>query len=275
MALLTGITEGGVEVPVQVDSQGRLVAEGLTGPVGATGQTGPQGPTGAQGPQGLAGVDGATGPQGPTGAQGPQGLPGADGATGPQGLMGPTGPAATGTLHVGTTAIDLNRASAQQTLTGIEGITFPATAVAATDANTLDDYEEGTWTVQFFDADTGGNQSSTTTTGYYTKIGNQATVWFNVVNISTSGMIAANEVIFTLPFTSLTTSAAIHLGSVNRGSGITYPSGRTYMFGRVGTNASRGKLETNGSNVATGAILFSNITSGSNGLALSMSYRVA
>jgi hypothetical protein len=155
------------------------------------------------------------------------------------------------------------------------GITFPATAVAATDANTLDDYEEGTWTVQFFDADTGGNQSSTTTTGYYTKIGNQATVWFNVANISTSGMTAANEFTFTLPFTSLTTSAAIHVGSVNRGSGITYPSGRTYMFGRVGTNASRGKLETNGSNVATGAIVVSNITSGSNGLSLSMSYRVA
>jgi hypothetical protein len=26
------------------------------------------------------------------------------------------------------------------------GITFPATASASTDANTLDDYEEGTWT---------------------------------------------------------------------------------------------------------------------------------
>jgi hypothetical protein len=35
MALLTGMTEDGREVPVQVDANGRLVAEGLRGPAGA------------------------------------------------------------------------------------------------------------------------------------------------------------------------------------------------------------------------------------------------
>jgi hypothetical protein len=55
MALLTGITEGGAEVPVQVDSQGRLVAEGLTGPAGATGPAGVAGPTGPAGATGPAG----------------------------------------------------------------------------------------------------------------------------------------------------------------------------------------------------------------------------
>jgi hypothetical protein len=55
MALLTGMTEDGREVPVQVDASGRLVAEGLAGPAGA------------QGPAGQKGDPGATGPVGPVG----------------------------------------------------------------------------------------------------------------------------------------------------------------------------------------------------------------
>ena len=82
MALLTGITEGGVEVPVQVDSQGRLIAEGLTGPAGATGPAGVAGPDGPQGPAGNAGP---VGPTGPDGAQGPAGVAG---PVGPQGIQG-------------------------------------------------------------------------------------------------------------------------------------------------------------------------------------------
>jgi hypothetical protein len=51
------------------------------------------------------------------------------------------------------------------------GITFPATQSASTDANTLDDYEEGSFTF------TGtGFTTSPTKTAYYTKIGDQVTV---------------------------------------------------------------------------------------------------
>jgi hypothetical protein len=46
MTLLTGITEDGLEVPVQVKPDGRLVAEGLQGPPGPAGPAGPQGPVG-------------------------------------------------------------------------------------------------------------------------------------------------------------------------------------------------------------------------------------
>lgn len=57
MALLTGQTADGREVPVQVDAQGRLVAEGLSGP---------QGPQGEQGPKGAdSTVPGPVGPAGP------------------------------------------------------------------------------------------------------------------------------------------------------------------------------------------------------------------
>ena len=51
------------------------------------------------------------------------------------------------------------------------GITFPATQLASSNANTLDDYEEGSFTF------TGtGFTTSPTDTAYYTKIGNQVTV---------------------------------------------------------------------------------------------------
>jgi hypothetical protein len=53
------------------------------------------------------------------------------------------------------------------------GITFPATQSASSDANTLDDYEEGTWTPVISQNGTGTLPfTATTATGKYTKIGN-------------------------------------------------------------------------------------------------------
>ena len=51
------------------------------------------------------------------------------------------------------------------------GITFPAAQSASTDANTLDDYEEGTWTPTLPNGGTLSIQSAA-----YTKIGRQVTV---------------------------------------------------------------------------------------------------
>jgi hypothetical protein len=51
------------------------------------------------------------------------------------------------------------------------GITFPATQSASSDANTLDDYEEGTWTPTAFGATTAGTTTYTLQSGTYTKIG--------------------------------------------------------------------------------------------------------
>jgi hypothetical protein len=82
------------------------------------------------------------------------------------------------------------------------GITFPATQVAATDANTLDDYEEGTWTPSFLAVS--GSATYTTQNGTYTKIGRQVTVEFYIdVNVSSS-LIA--ERITGLPFTASSTA---------------------------------------------------------------------
>jgi len=90
------------------------------------------------------------------------------------------------------------------------GVAFPATQVASSDANTLDDYEEGTFTATL----KGGTTDPTTpvtTTGYYTKIGNLVNVVIQFSNVTTTG--AAGEAYATgLPFTSSASSSEV--GSV-------------------------------------------------------------
>lgn len=69
-----------------------------------------------------------------------------------------------------------------------DGLCFNADTAAA---NALDDYEEGTWTPLATDASSGGN-TTTTGTGYYTKIGRQVIAHFNLNNINTTGLTAGN-----------------------------------------------------------------------------------
>jgi hypothetical protein len=89
---------------------------------------------------------------------------------------------ATGTMVVSGTTPLLN------------GITFPATQVASADANTLDDYEEGTWT-----PNVGGNATYSTQTGVYVKIGRTVFVTFDIeINAIGTG---STTTISGLPFT--------------------------------------------------------------------------
>jgi hypothetical protein len=65
------------------------------------------------------------------------------------------------------------------------GITFPATQSASTDANTLDDYEEGTFTYTL-PCSTSGSYTvrNIYTSGYYTKVGRNVTI---TINFESSG----------------------------------------------------------------------------------------
>jgi len=56
------------------------------------------------------------------------------------------------------------------------GITFPATQSGSANANTLDDYEEGTFTATFLSDGGSITTSATVRYGFYTKIGRQVTV---------------------------------------------------------------------------------------------------
>ena len=96
---------------------------------------------------------------------------------------------------------------------GAGGLAFPATAVAVADANTLDDYEEGTWTGTMTTAGSGSTPppTSITATGKYTKIGNVVNVFINFDNKNTTG--ASGQLVVTgLPFTA--TTSINQIGSV-------------------------------------------------------------
>ena len=112
------------------------------------------------------------------------------------------------------------------------GITFPASQSASSDANTLDDYEEGTWTATL----KGGTTDPTTpvtVTGNYTKIGRQVTITAVFLNVTTTG--ASGTVSVTgAPFSSsgISTGAAMcHTFDLNGGTGLTaYITGSVIEF---------------------------------------------
>jgi hypothetical protein len=93
------------------------------------------------------------------------------------------------------------------------GVGFPATQVASSDANTLDDYEEGTFTPTIIGSTTAGSATYSTQAGNYTKIGRLVTVQ---MYIGWTGHTGTGDMsISGLPFTSINTisvaSAAIGL----------------------------------------------------------------
>jgi hypothetical protein len=104
------------------------------------------------------------------------------------------------TLRSGPTYLATRIAGTEKTRIDSDGLKFNGDTAAA---NALDDYEEGTFTVGVFDATSGGNQSATTATGYYTKIGRVVTVTLRIDNISTVGMTAGNVLAVSLPFAAL------------------------------------------------------------------------
>jgi hypothetical protein len=93
------------------------------------------------------------------------------------------------------------------TLTIPGQVKFPATQSASSDANTLDDYEEGTWTPVIGGAGGTSGQSYIQQTGFYVKFGQIVIAGFYVF-LGTEGTITGNAQIQGLPFTSLTTAGA-------------------------------------------------------------------
>ena len=144
------------------------------------------------------------------------------------------------------------------------GITFPATAVAASDANTLDDYEEGTWTPEMADAFTGGNTAASYTAVYgdYVKIGRLVYVSAKVVYPVTTGMTSANEIfIRNLPFVAAVGQAQCY-GAVFV-SGLTYPAGYTFVQAWLNPNdANTIRFVSFGSGQSYSPLKISNVTSG-------------
>ena len=83
------------------------------------------------------------------------------------------------------------------------GIAFPATQSASSDANTLDDYEEGTWTPVVTSG--GGSLTSYTSAGSYIKIGQFVFVRFTFT-ITSAGSASADAGVAGLPFSTTSNS---------------------------------------------------------------------
>ena len=115
----------------------------------------------------------------------------------------------------GTTTLNLPATSGTVVVSGttptLNGITFPATQVPSADANTLDDYEEGTFTPTVIGFSTAGTTTYTTQIGHYTKIGRVVTVAFKVGYSAATG--TGGLAVRGFPFAGAGTSAE-YIGSV-------------------------------------------------------------
>jgi hypothetical protein len=83
---------------------------------------------------------------------------------------------------------------------GMGGIEFPATQVASANANTLDDYEEGTWTPGITRASTSPSLT-VSNSGRYVKIGKQVTIWGTITITAVAAQGTNVWIIASLPFT--------------------------------------------------------------------------
>jgi hypothetical protein len=129
--------------------------------------------------------------------------------------------------------VDISGASGGQ-------IKFPATQNASTNANTLDDYEEGTFTPTLVGFSTAGTTTYSAQTGLYTKIGRQVTYIVNLVVTATTGTGAALLGGFPFTFNSTVIPVAAMDASALNWTGGTYlivmPEGDTttaYIFGEA------------------------------------------
>jgi hypothetical protein len=107
------------------------------------------------------------------------------------------------------------------------GITFPATQSASSDANTLDDYEEGTWTPT---DNSGAGLTFTSVYASYIKIGRAVTINVELTFPSTAN---ASAVAISLPFSSDSSTrggGAIFSNRSSAGTNIYFPGGANFVL---------------------------------------------
>ena len=160
----------------------------------------------------------------------------------------------TSTLQQGSTGVALSAAGSQALLFDTNGIErmridsagtvilnqgqiqFPATQNASSNGNTLDDYEEGTWSPGF------GNLG-TVTLNYarYTKIGNTVTA---MCSFSCTSTPTANSSLFSLPFVSNGFSAGAWTRSTLQGGQLESQNSNTNCYFATTAASSSGSFYT-------------------------------
>jgi hypothetical protein len=115
-------------------------------------------------------------------------------------------------------------------ISNTRGIKFPAYQFQSSDPNTLDDYEEGTWTPSITGGD-GGSVTYNFNSGVYRKIGSMVYLQFGVNIASRSG--GSGEILINgLPFPSITRGAYQEASASLQGGGWANSAlaGKVYMF---------------------------------------------
>jgi hypothetical protein len=123
------------------------------------------------------------------------------------------------------------------------GIAFPSSQNASSDANTFDDYEEGTWTPNV--VNNGSTSSWSTKQGSYVKAGGYVAFWFTCDNGTSNSGSGSGAILLTLPFQISTNQTNMSVGS----------------YVRNGTNYPNAIILTGGNNTT---VQFWNMTSGTN-----------
>jgi hypothetical protein len=128
-------------------------------------------------------------------------------------------------------------------------IQFPATQVASSNANTLDDYEEGTWTPV---DQSGAGLTFSSSEGVYTKVGNVVFFSFNLIYPSTASGLHAT--IGGFPFNGRSS------GVINPGSAfITYTNTNQSLTLPMGNSSSQGAFYGFNGSAITNATLSSGV----------------
>jgi len=134
-------------------------------------------------------------------------------------------------------------------------IQFPATQAASSDANTLDDYEEGTFTPVIQGSSTAGTQTYSVQSGRYTKIGRLVFYEVMIRMTAKDGSTAGNISVGGLPFTSNNSTPR---GNVAVGMyaniDINVAGGYYSIIGEIVGNTSQIDLYFTGDNVAAAAV---------------------
>ena len=161
-----------------------------------------------------------------------------------------------GNVLIGKTSATANGGDLQVS----SGITFPATQVALSDVNTLDDYEEGTFTPTISFTTAGDlSVSYGAQTGLYTKIGRMVFITFNITATPTFTTASGSLTISTAPFAS---TGASYIGAMHF-SNLVVTVGYTMVNPRLGAVSSTVfDLVQSGSGLAPAAITTTNMVSG-------------
>jgi hypothetical protein len=130
-------------------------------------------------------------------------------------------------INIGSTAsLTLGNVTVSNLITANGGIKFPATQVASADANTLDDYEEGTWTPTIVASSSNPSVTYSIQAGYYTKIGRQVFIQ-GIVELTARTGGSGQARISGLPFTISNATQGATVGLVGQMKNFTSSFGDT------------------------------------------------